>query len=200
MKLFNKLITVSSLLFLVGLSSCNKNSTSYEESFESPTIQLSEKKVNISVGDTFQLVASTSETSMKVFWFVRDSDIASIDNNGLVTALKVGNTVCYAQVGKNTAMCAINVTPYQPDSSLIVTCSVENITLSVGDEYVLPLNVYYGNEVVTDYNLTVSSENENVCNYDNGLLKALSDGESKILITVNYQEAFDQLLLDVLVG
>lgn len=192
------LLPLISLLGLSILSGCNK--TKPEEEFVSPEISLSEAKINISEGSTFQLTATTSETSMIVYWFTRDNDIATVSNDGLVTALKAGNTICYAQVGKNTAMCSVNVTPYEPDEALYVTSTQTEIELDVGDEYLLPLTVTYGKQEVTDYTVRAEVKDETICSYSSNSITALKAGNTTVLVTVNYLDNMDQLLFTITVA
>ena len=172
---------------------------SNNEDFDSPTISLSMKKVSIAKGDSFQLVATTSETSMIVYWFTRDPLIASVDMNGVVTGLSTGTTVCYAQVGKNTAMCSVTITPYQPDDTLYVTSDNTEIVLAVNDEYKIPLDVKLGSTVITNYELVGDVLNPNVCSFNNGNVKGLSIGETNLLLSVIYGDSYDQILFNITV-
>lgn len=69
-------------------------------------IELNEESVSIVVGKTFQL---RTKENKNVTWTIDNPNIASINQNGLVTALKVGTTVAYATNEKEEGYCVIKV-------------------------------------------------------------------------------------------
>ena len=196
MKRIKILFSFIALLSSFTLFGCNNN----DQKYVSPTISLSETRIELIEGRTYQLVATTSETSMIIYWFTRDMNIATVDNNGIVTALSSGNTICYAQVGENTAMCSVNVLPYHPDDSLYVTTNVDIIELNVGDVYKLPIEVKYGDSIITDYSLRADIERADICSYSQGYITALGEGETLVLVTVSYLDSFCQILFTVFIA
>lgn len=71
------------------------------------TITLNSRSEEIAVGDTFQLVATTSEPAT-VTWTSSDPDVASVVN-GLVTGLEEGDAVITASANGVSATCEISV-------------------------------------------------------------------------------------------
>ncbi len=74
------------------------------------TLDKTEAKVN--EGETLQLVATVTPddaTDATVTWTSSDESVATVDENGLVTAIAWGNVVITAQAGDKTAECAVTV-------------------------------------------------------------------------------------------
>ena len=112
-------------------------------------------------------------------------EIATVED-GLVTALKEGSTICSVQVGKYTARCAINVTAYEPEKALSVSLDKVTYNLNVEDEYNLDLEVTYGDEIITDYTLSGDILDSSIVSLNDHKLTALSAGSTDILLTITY--------------
>lgn len=173
--------------FLFGCKNANSNSN--ESSEEVNLISLSHTAISIPEDRTFQLTLEIDE-SLKdnlVFWNMRDESIATVDN-GLVTALRIGSTICTVQVGQYTARCAVNVIDYEPDKALNITLPKDSFNLNVGDTYNLPVTVNFGNDIISDYQLNGSSSDEEVATYSNGKVTANKVGQCDILLSATYNE------------
>lgn len=158
------------------------------------TISLSEEK-------TFQLEATVDPTLQKylLFWSSENEDVALVDDNGLVTAVKKGYTIIVAQVGKYFARCAIEVTNYVPVDSLSVSLDKTTFTLNVNDTYELTPVVRLGNQVIENYTVTSLISDTEVISYSNSVITALHAGNADILLTYSYLEYSVQQLLHVAV-
>lgn len=63
------------------------------------SMKMSKKKIDIGVGDTFTLTAKVSPkkaTIQTVKWYSEDENIATVDENGVVTAVSKGEVIVYA--------------------------------------------------------------------------------------------------------
>ena len=158
------------------------------------TISLSEEK-------TFQLEATVDPALQKylLFWSSENEDVALVDDNGLVTAVKKGYTIIVAQVGKYFARCAIEVTNYVPVDSLSVSLDKTTFTLNVNDTYELTPVVRLGNQVIENYTVTSLISDTEVISYSNSVITALHAGNADILLTYSYLEYSVQQLLHVAV-
>lgn len=158
------------------------------------TISLSEEK-------TFQLEATVDPALQKylLFWSSENEDVALVDDNGLVTAVKKGYTIIVAQVGKYFARCAIEVTNYVPVDSLSVSLDKTIFTLNVNDTYELTPVVRLGNQVIENYTVTSLISNTEVISYSSNVITALHAGNADILLTYSYLEYSVQQLLHVAV-
>lgn len=88
---------------------------------EEPTISLEQSNVSISIGETTQLNATVQGANKTVTWDSSDTSIASVDENGIVTAIKAGTATITATANGVETTATINV-----------TAQINNISSSVG--------------------------------------------------------------------
>ena len=184
------LLPISLLLLLGGCNKANSKSNASQVSDSTSMVTLSETSISVSEERTHQLVAtvdSSLERYLK-FWSSNNEDIATVDDNGVVTAVKKGTTIVAIQVGQYYARCAVEVTDYIPDGTLSVSFSKDSYKLKVGDEFKLDATVKFGEELITDYQLSFESSDLNVATYlaDSSFIKAVGKGECDILFTFTY--------------
>ena len=93
----------------------------------------------------------------------------------------------------------MTVTPFQAKDSVQITLTKKSFTLSVDDEFVLPLQVKYGNDVISDYSISYLFENNNVVSISNLVMRALAVGTTKVVATATYnnQEASESFVVTV---
>ncbi len=81
-------------------------------------VDLKESSLNIPVSDTAQLNASVkpaNASNQNIVWSSSDEAIASVDQNGLVTALKEGSCIIYARSEEDSFIydyCSVTVRPF----------------------------------------------------------------------------------------
>lgn len=187
------------LLFIpLILSGCKNKPSSSEQ--EQNMISLSETSITLSEDKTHQLVVNVDDSlkNYLMFWSMRDESIATVVD-GLVTAKKVGLTICTVQVGKYSANCAVNVTNFEPEATLNIVVNNDEINLNVGDVYDLPIMVYYGAEIITNYSIIGEPSDDAVVSFANNKIAALRAGQSDILLTVSYEEETANKLIYVTV-
>ena len=196
MKTLKLLSLILAPLMLFG---CKNNTPSQSESGEEfPSIVLSANSIKVAEDRTFQLTATVSDSlkNYLIFWNMRDENIATVQD-GLVTGVSVGNTICTVKCGQYQAICAIEVTNYEPDAALSIKLSRTSYAIAKNDEYVLPLRVMYGEEEITDYELQNNILNPSIVSMENKTIKALELGDTSILLTVSYLDKQTQSLINV---
>lgn len=94
----NRIFAAAMAVFaLVGFSACEKKTDD--------KLELTETSVSMKVGETHQLVANvTVET-----WTTSASEVATVDNKGLVTAVKEGTAIISATANGVTRTCVVSV-------------------------------------------------------------------------------------------
>jgi len=110
MKKVNLFIALFLLFFL--LCSCGGNSNQNQQN-TNHTIVLSESSLDLSVNDTYLLIALINplDPSINVSWDSTNKNAAIVDQNGLVTAVGIGSTVINATLpNSQTAYCTVKVT------------------------------------------------------------------------------------------
>ena len=87
------------------------------------SIDLDADEMKLTVGDKGQLTAKVDPAGTAVTWSSDKEEIATVDANGMVTAVAVGTAIITAKAGDKTATCEVTVTP-----GLSTPLTVEAIT------------------------------------------------------------------------
>lgn len=74
------------------------------------SVTISQSTANINVDETVQLTA-TSSTNSEITWTSSNRDVATVNDEGLVTGISEGTAVITATGSENAATCAITVGP-----------------------------------------------------------------------------------------
>lgn len=149
-------------------------------------VKLDKTEHTLAVGGTVTLVATVTPegaTNKKVAWKSDKTDIATVDENGKVTAVKAGvaKITVTTEDGKKTATCAITV---KEDKVAVTGVKLNSTSLSLteGDSYQLKATVSPIN--ATNQNVTWKSSNSNVADVDQeGLVAAVKAGTATITVT-----------------
>jgi uncharacterized protein YjdB len=151
------------------------------------SITLNSEHENVYIGDTFQLVATIlpeNTTDKTVTWSSDDESIATVDENGLVTAVSLGECIITAICQNVSNKCHITVLTVSPES---ITISAEDESMFVGETLQLVATVLPEN--IDDKTVTWSSSNAAIATVDeNGLVTAVAVGECDI--TARCQNVF----------
>lgn len=140
-------------------------------------VEISERKT------TSFRVAYYSEACTSVpKWTSSDTSVASVTSDGIVTALKTGQTIISVTIGNNHLECTVKVTEYVFASSVMITPS--NITMNVGENTYLNATVLPNN--TTDPLVKWNSNNTDVVTVDSssGLVSANRSGIATICASV----------------
>lgn len=146
-------------------------------------ISLSNTNISIEVAEIIGLeaiVLPENATNKAVAWKSQDNSIATVDQNGVVTGIKAGNTIITAvtEDGNFSATCKIevkniSVKSIHLDNDNLTLLPTEKTTISA---YVYPENAY-------NKNLIWSSSNPEVATITNeGNLEALQLGNTTITV------------------
>ncbi|MCM1467762.1 MAG: Ig-like domain-containing protein, partial [Alistipes sp.] len=155
--------------------------------YELRGISLSEKTATMMVDATKQLTVTYSPSNTTadktVTWTSSDASVASVSDNGLITAKKIGTATITATVaGKFTAVCKVTVS--QPVDINGIVLSSDSLILTAGSKEtleaaVLPANTTESGEV------TWKSSNTSVATVDNnGNVTAVAEGTAAIAAEV----------------
>jgi len=149
-------------------------------------VTLDKTSISLEVGATLTLTATVSPENADnktVTWSSSDDAVATVDANGKVTAVAVGNVTITAKAGDKTAECKVTI--------LAKIIAVESITfdesslsLPVGDSKTLTATV--SPENADNKTVTWSSSDEAIATVDeNGKVTAVAAGTATIKATAN---------------
>ncbi|MDX2301726.1 MAG: DM13 domain-containing protein [Microscillaceae bacterium] len=186
--------------------------TDYLEDFVAPEIisrieieELSTSGVFVNQSFTIQVkffdVQGQVVEGSKISWFSTNTQVATIDSTGKVTALQAGQTQIIATAGatlRDTLDLNVLNDPNQITAILIASSEDQN-TLLVGDTLRLSITLKNAdNEVIENKNVvTWHSSDEDVLTVNaNGLLTALQPGQSKITAKLGNLES-NEILFSV---
>ncbi len=155
-------------------------------------IVFNEKTINLHVGSTyaFRKGETINGGNYQIFpdranvtqlaWYTSNSEIASINNNGEITAHKEGKIKVYASATDNSGIIAsADVIVTVPSSQLLL--SDYNLTLNVDQSYTLIATVTPDNTSLQ--NVEFTSLDPDIATIDsNGNITAVSSGETSIFV------------------
>ena len=192
----NKFALITLLLTIVGLSGCNKNTIdTLVNDFSVTSVSLDQSYAKLEAEETIQLNATIKykddkEVDCYKEWRSSNMKIATVSENGLVTALKPGSASITFIAGFKSASCSITVPgndsyiPVTPDesgeTSFSISLNEESLTLGVNDSFKLVASTS------TQASVTWTSSNDAIASVDeNGLVLANAEGEVTITATAN---------------
>ena len=149
-------------------ATADKTSVSCKVTVKQPKVKLSRSSVSLYRKEKVKLsVTSTSKNAPK--WKTNKKSVATVDENGTVTAVKNGTAIITATVDGVSKTCEVTVK--KPE----VSFDKESITLTIGKEYQAKAKVSSKNK--PEY----SSSNTSIATVDsNGNIKAVSAGKAYI--------------------
>lgn len=162
------------------------NVTVEAENIPVGTFTLSEEQKGMKKGETFTLVANiapSNATDKSVKWSSDNEEVATVDDNGTVTAIAAGKAVIKAVSSNDkVATCTVNVTEDVKVEG--ITLSSESINLFIPGKQQLSATVKPDN--AADKAVTWESSNTAVATVtSNGLVTSVSAGEAVITATTN---------------
>ena len=146
------------------------------------SVTLNQTSATLRVGQTVTLTATVQPedaTDKTVTWSSSNEAVATVDAEGKVTAMALGEAVITATCGDVSATCAVTVVPTPAES---VTLNQITASLRVGQTVTLTATVMP--EDATDKTVTWTSSNESVATVDaEGKVTAIALGEAAITAT-----------------
>lgn len=151
------------------------------------TITLDHKNLDLTVGQTQQLVATVKpdDAVYELEWKSSDTQVATVDAEGLVTAVAAGEATITVSAGEVSVECPVVVTEPTAQS---IELNEMSLDLEVDETFQLTATVQPENAV--DKSVTWSSLNELVATVDQtGLVTAVAAGETMIMARAGEAEA-----------
>ena len=158
---------------LIFFVSCEKNPSEILDS----AVTLDKTSVDLPVGKSLLLSVSVfpdNATNKAIVWSSSDNSVVAVED-GLVTALKMGEAKVKAVCGEKFAICVVKVKPIEVES---LTLDETNVNLRCGQTTTLTATVAPSD--ATDKTITWSSSNPSVATVEGGVVKALMVGSATI--------------------
>ena len=161
----------------------------YQEAFNVPVtaVSISEAEASIESGKTLELSATITPDNVRnktVTWSSSDENVATVSQEGVVTAVKAGEATITATTNDGTeltASCTVTVTPKRATD---IKIDKEQIEMEAGTTATLKATVLP--EDAGDRTVTWSSSDENVATVNQeGIVTAIKAGEATITATTN---------------
>ena len=149
-------------------------------------VTLNKTSLDLKKGVSETLVATVKPddaTDKAVTWISSDATIASVDQNGKVTAVKSGKATITAKAGEKSATCAITVTT--PVES--VSLNQSSVSLQEGKTVTLVATVNPGD--ADEKTVTWTTSDAKVATVTNGIVIAVAEGSCTITAKVGGKSA-----------
>ncbi len=156
------------------------------EPVEASGVRLSYTSLKMEVGDQFTLRATVipaNASNKTVSWYSTDESTASVDSRGMVRALKAGSAriAAVTEDGGYTALCSVTVN--KPSVEVTgVELSEHSLEMTVGDTAVLSATVTPSDADNTEVGWN-SSDTDVATVDERGVVRAIEEGSSKIIVT-----------------
>lgn len=155
---------------------------------EVDSVSISKKTLSLQSGKTGTLTATVKPSSAadkSVIWTTSDPSVATVDKNGVVTAVSAGSAVITVTTtqGSKTAACTVTVTSTEI-AVKSVSLSPKTLTLQNGETGVLTAKITPSN--ATNPSLTWTTSDSSVATVnETGEVKAVSAGSTVITVKTN---------------
>ena len=164
-----------------------------EQPVETALLELDRANMKMITGQSQQLYAVLKGSDDELVWSSDKPAIVEVDQDGLVTAIAVGDAVVTVSAGNLTRTCNVTVQEFKADK-LELNEDIQNSTLilPVGEEYEVEPKFYKAGEKVNDQAFPVfslgaatpSREGEKVAEIDaDGILKAMAPGTAEVTVS-----------------
>ena len=154
------------------------------------SVTLNQSNITLEIGQTFTLTADIlpqDATDNTITWTSSNSSVASVNSNGLITALAAGTTAITATVGGKSASCVVSVNQSNIPVTGI-TLDQTSVTLTEGQSITLIATVSPAN--ATNKTVSWNTSNGSVATVDqNGKVTAVAQGNATITATAGYYSA-----------
>lgn len=189
-KLICCILLLAALAF--GFTACGQEQQSESDTpstqQSSNYIEFVQVELGLEIGESVQAEVITSRKNAPVFWSIRDMEIASVNNKGVITALAAGETVCYAEFGGETAMCLVKVSEKSaiPELSVSVPYYNNQMTIYSGRSLSLNVTVRLGAELISDAVIEYVVDDSQIAVVENGVVRAKAVGNTTVSVNVAY--------------
>ncbi len=146
-------------------------------------ITLSETAITLEVGAS-QTLTATTNVQNGVEWSTSNASIATVEE-GVVTALAVGEATITAKAGSATATCIVTVNESQEYAELLVDKT--DVELKEGGASISVTATFIVNDEIRPGDFVWTSENEAIATVEDGNILPVSVGSTVVTVSIVYK-------------
>lgn len=179
------------LLFGGAFAGCGKQNSNAGNAASSSAetdvgLNFLENRVQIYEGESFQTALSGLESGETLTYTTNDSKVATVDQNGVITAVGIGTAVIKARSNlQRTALIEVTVLDGSMKAKAYIKLSQSSANMLVGDSLYVQAELVFKGETQAE-NISWESDSTAVA-VENGMLKAISVGSAKVTAAANYK-------------
>ena len=183
------------LLFLIVASLCLFACEKGPEEIPVTSFSLSQPTADLLVGESLQLKAiilPSNATDQSVVWATSAPSVATIGDNGLLSAVGIGICTITASCGEKKDRCVVTV-----KSPIVEVSSVEldKTEITLTEEEVALLSATVKPDDATDKTVAWQSSDEGIASVADGKVKAIKPGMAIISASAGHQSAHCKVLV-----
>ena len=129
------------------------------------------------------IVTPDNATDKTVSWSSSDATIASVDQNGRVTALKSGSATIMAKAGEKSATCSVTIT------TPVESVSLDRTSVNLEEGQTTTLVATINPNDADEKTVTWTTSNASVATVTNGVVTAIAEGNAVITATAGGKSA-----------
>lgn len=171
------------VLIAKGCSNRKNNNVGDDDNSITASIVINRKNITLAVGEEFTLtgdVLNSGDDDPVIVWHSEDTEIATINDDGVVLAQKEGETTIVASYGDYETTCEVIVTEATIKATSI-RITQGDITLKKGDGVLLQVEILPEG---ANENIIYASNNSSIATVsDTGYVNAIDVGKTTIIAT-----------------
>ena len=161
-------------------SSTSSKTTTTPKKVTATKVEIDVEDVEILIGESKKIIATVSPSNAEdksVTWKSSNKEVAMVDSEGEILALGVGEATITVTTS-NGKESSVNVS-VKPIKVTEITLNETEVKLKVDESFTLTATVLPEN--ATDKSIEWSSENSEIATVENGQIKAIAAGTTKII-------------------
>ncbi len=172
------------LLGLIGFSSCGS-----KVQHQKPYLQVNKEKMTLLIGETEKLSLSYAYGEKAPTFFSSNEGVATVDEDGVVCAVSVGNATIEVAYGDVKDACEVSVGTYGQVPAVVPTQIVsQTVSVLKGDQLNFESVVLFNGKEYTDGAYTFTSSEESVGTIDeNGIFTGVARGETTVTVSAKWR-------------
>lgn len=181
---------IAALALLVGVSSCKTDCPDVSPS----NISIEPKSITMHVGDKQALKVSyePQELNFPISYQSESAEVATVTEQGIVQAVKEGQTTITVKVGDKTATCPVSVVSKETPVETVLTVTTPEIKIKKGEKATIGYTV-----TPKETKVTFESASPEVATVsETGEVTALLMGQTTITLTAGDKKATCEVIVE----